>query len=398
MKEKFLKYFKGDTTIWIIVFLLSIVSILTVYSATGTLAYKKMGGNTAFYLIRHGSFLVFGIGLIWLIHRIPYRVFHRVTMGLLYLSVGLLVFTLLSGVSLNSASRWVSIFGVQFQTSDLAKVAIILYIARVLGSNQDKIEDPNAAFWPIVRWVGVICLLIFPANFSTAAMLFGICCLFMFIGRIDIKMIAKLCGCILVVLVIGFLIAYTVPPIRHIGRVETWIHRIEVHLGIAPADNSNADYNFQSDHSKMAIVNGGIMGQGPGNSTQRNFLPHPYSDFIYAIIVEETGIIGGTFVLALYLILLLRARKIVKKSLRTYPAFLCIGLSLSLVVQAFFNMGVAVNLFPVTGQTLPLVSMGGTSIVFTSISIGIILNVSRYAEGGDLYEPQLVENPNNKTE
>lgn len=396
MKEKFLKYFKGDTTIWIIVFLLSLVSILTVYSATGTLAYKKMGGNTAFYLIRHGSFLVFGIGMIWLIHRIPYRIYHRLTMGLLYLSVGLLIFTLLCGVNLNSASRWVSIFGVQFQTSDLAKVAIILYIARVLGSNQDKIEDPNAAFWPIIKWVGIICLLIFGADFSTAAMLFGICCLLMFIGRIEIKMLAKLIGCILAGFVIMLLLAYTVPPISKIGRVATIKARIENFVGIG--EHNDAEHSFQADHSKMAIVNGGIIGQGPGNSTQRNFLPHPYSDFIYAIIVEETGIIGGTFVLVLYLILLLRARKIVKKSLRTYPAFLCIGLSVSLVVQAFFNMGVAVNIFPVTGQTLPLVSMGGTSIIFTSISIGIILNVSRYAEGGDLYEPQLVDNMNNKPE
>jgi len=396
MKEKFLKYFKGDTTIWIIVFLLSIVSMLTVYSATGTLAYKKMGGNTMFYLIRHGSFLLLGIGMIWLIHRIPYRVCHRLTMGVLYLSVGLLVFTLLSGVSLNSASRWVSIMGVQFQTSDLAKIAIILYIARVLGSNQDKIEDPNAAFWPIVRWVGIICLLIFPANFSTAAMLFFICCVLMYIGRIPFKMIAKLCGSILAILIFGFLIAYNVPQIRNIGRVETWIGRVESFVGMG--EHHDAEHDFQSDHSKMAIVNGGFIGQGFGNSTQRNFLPHPYSDFIYAIIIEETGILGGTVVLIFYLVLFFRARHIVKKSLRTYPAFLCIGLSVSLVIQAFINIGVAVNIFPVTGQTLPLVSMGGTSIIFTSISIGIILNVSRYAEGGDLCEQQIIENPNNKTE
>jgi len=395
MKEKFLKYFKGDTTIWIVVFLLSIVSMLTVYSATGTLAYKKMGGNTLFYLIRHGSFLILGIGMIWVIHRIPYRVFHRLTMGLMYLSVGLLIFTLLSGVSLNSASRWVSIMGVQFQTSDLAKIAIILYIARILGSNQDKIDDPQAAFWPIVRWVGIICLLIFPANFSTSAMLFFICCLIMFIGRIDVKLIAKLCGGILLALVVGFLIAYTVPPIRQIGRVNTWIGRVESFVGTG--EHNDPEHDFQSDHSKMAIVNGGIIGQGFGNSTQRNFLPHPYSDFIYAIIIEETGIIGGSLVLILYLILLMRARHIAKGSVRTYPAFLCVGLSVSLVIQAFVNMGVAVNIFPVTGQTLPLVSMGGTSIIFTSISIGIILNVSRYAEGGDLYEPQIIENPNNKT-
>ena len=336
MKEKFLKYFKGDTTIWIIVFLLSIVSILTVYSATGTLAYKKMGGNTAFYLIRHGSFLVFGIGLIWLIHRIPYRVFHRVTMGLLYLSVGLLIFTLLCGVSLNSASRWVSIMGVQFLTSDLAKIAIILYIARVLGSNQDKIEDPNAAFWPIIKWVGIICLLIFGADFSTSAMLFCICCIFMFIGRIEVKMLAKLIGCIFAGLVLMLLLAYAVPPISKIGRVATIKARIENFIGMG--DNNDAEHSFQSDHSKMAIVNGGIIGQGPGNSTQRNFLPHPYSDFIYAIIVEEFGIVGGMGIILLYLWLFSRIRVVVKGCRSAFGTFLCIGLGISLIIQAFINI------------------------------------------------------------
>ena len=394
MKEKFLKYFKGDTTIWIVVFLLSIVSMLTVYSATGTLAYKKMGGNTMFYLIRHGGFLLVGIGIIFLFHKINFRVLLRFAKPLVYLSAGLLIFTLLRGVSLNSASRWVSIMGVQFQTSDLAKITIIIFIASILSQNQDRISDPKAAFWPIVKWAGGICLLIFPANFSTAAMLFFICCVLMLIGGIDWKLIAKLVGGIAVALAFGLLLAYAVPQIREIGRVGTWLGRVESFVGIG--EHSDAEHDFQADHSKMAIVHGGITGQGFGNSTQRNFLPHPYSDFIYAIIVEEYGILGGTTVLAFYLALLYRIRVIVRRSRSAFGTFLCIGLGISLVIQALVNMGVAVNIFPVTGQTLPLVSMGGTSVVFTSIAIGVILNVSRYAEGGDLaVEPAIADNQNN---
>ena len=394
MKEKFLKYFKGDTAIWIIVFMLSIASMLTVYSATGTLAYKKMGGNTMFYLIRHGGFLLVGIGIIFLFHKINFRVLLRFAKPLVYLSAGLLIFTLLRGVSLNSASRWVSIMGVQFQTSDLAKVTIIIFIASILSQNQEQIADPKAAFWPIVKWAGGICLLIFPANFSTAAMLFGICCVLMYIGGIQLKMILKLIGGIVAVLAFGLLLAYAVPQIRNMGRVGTWMGRVESFVGIG--EHNDAEHDFQADHSKMAIVHGGIMGQGPGNSTQRNFLPHPYSDFIYAIIVEEYGIFGGSVVLAFYLGLLYRIRVIVQRSRSAFGTFLCIGLGISLAIQALVNMGVAVNIFPVTGQTLPLVSMGGTSVVFTSIAIGVILNVSRYAEGGDLAaEPAIADNQNN---
>lgn len=231
MKETFLKYFKGDTTIWIIVVLLSLVSMLTVYSATGTLAYKKMGGNTMFYLIRHGSFLLFGLGIIFTVHRINYKVFAKLSNLFLYASVGLLVFTLLSGVSLNSASRWVSIMGVQFQTSDLAKLALILYIAKELGRHQNDIDNLSVSFWPIMKWVGIICLLILPANFSTSAMLFMICCVLMFIGRIDWKHIAKLIGFILGIIIVGFLLAYSIPQIRSIGRVETWMGRVESFAG-----------------------------------------------------------------------------------------------------------------------------------------------------------------------
>ena len=395
MKEKFQKYFKGDTTIWIIVFLLSIASMLTVYSATGTLAYKKMGGNTLFYLMRHGGFLLFGIGIIWVIHRIDFRIVKKLTKLMLYLSVGLLVFTLLCGVNLNSASRWVSIMGVQFQTSDLAKITLVMYVAMVLGDNQDRIDDPNAAFWPIVKWVGIICILIFGADFSTAAMLFFICCVMMYIGGIKLVLLGKLFGCIVAGLAFMLLLAYTVPQISKIGRVATIKARIENFVGIG--EHNDAEHSFQADHSKMAIVHGGIMGQGPGNSTQRNFLPHPYSDFIYAIIVEEFGIVGGLGIILLYLWLFSRIRVVVKGCRSAFGTFLCIGLGISLIIQAFINMGVAVNIFPVTGQTLPLVSMGGTSVVFTSIAIGVILNVSRHTDGGDLATQEATIDNSSKT-
>ncbi len=370
MKEKFVKYFKGDIAIWIIVFILAIVSMLTVYSATGTLAYKKMGGNTSYYLIRHLTFLLLGLGITFIVHNISYKYYYSLSQLLVYLSVPLLGWTLFKGTSLNDAARWITLpgTGLSFQTSDLAKLALIMYVARILGSNQDKIKDASAAFKPIMFWVIVICGLILPANFSTAAMLFVICLGLMFVGRIPLKYLLGIVGVGVVALGIFIAVASKLPDS---GRVGTWKARIESFT------SEDSDGNYQANQSKIAIVNGGLFGRGPGNSIQRNFLPHPYSDFIYAIVIEEYGFIGGFVVLLLYLFLLYRVGMIVRKSQRTFPVFLIIGLTLSLIVQALINMGVAVNLFPVTGQTLPLVSMGGTSIVFTSGAIGIILSISR---------------------
>jgi len=345
--------------------------MLAVYSATGTLAYKKMGGNTSYFLFRHMAFLIFGIGITFVVHNMSYKVFFSVSQILVYISIPLLMWTLVRGVSLNEAARWVTLpgTGISFQTSDLAKFALIMYVARILASNQENIGDPKAAFRPILIWVAIICGLILPANFSTAAMIFAICFVLMFIGRIPMKYLVSLGAIGIAAMAILLIIAWNVP---NIGRLGTIKGRIERHF-----DSDNTDGNYQSDQAKIAIVNGGIFGKGPGNSIQRNFLPHPYSDFIYAIIVEEYGLIGGFSVLLLYLFLLYRVGSIVRKSQRTYPAFLAIGLTFSLVFQALINMGVAVNIFPVTGQTLPLVSMGGTSIIFTSVALGIILSISR---------------------
>jgi cell division protein FtsW len=329
-----------------------------------------MGGDTSYYLFRHLGFLLFGIGIIYVVSNIPYKFYYSLSQLLLYVSVPLLAWTLFKGTSLNEASRWITLpgTGFSFQTSDFAKFALIMYVARILSSNQERINDINTAFKPIVFWVFVICGLILPANFSTAAMLFAISLVLMFIGRVHLKHLLSLVGIGLVGITIFVAISWNMP---HSGRVGTWKSRIESFV-----DKDSGD-NYQANQSKIAIVNGGLFGKGPGNSTQRNFLPHPYSDFIYSIIIEEYGIIGGFVILMLYLALLYRVGAIVRKSERTFPAFLIIGLAFSLVFQALINMAVAVNLLPVTGQTLPFVSMGGTSIVFTSGALGIILSVSR---------------------
>lgn len=377
MLSKFEKYFKGDRVIWAIIILLSIYSMLTVYSATGSLAYKSAGGNTFHYLIRHSVFLLIGIGVTFITHWIPYKYFSGFATLLLVISVPLLILTMIMGTSLNQASRWLTLpgIGLTFQTSDLAKLALIMYIARYLSVNQDNIKDFKAGFLPIVIPIVIVCALIIKADFSTAALLFVTSLILLFIGRVAMKHLLALVGIGVAFVGIFILIAWNSP---NQGRIGTWKNRIENFV------EGDSEGNYQVDQSKIAIVTGGLIGKGPGNSTQRNFLPHAYSDFIFSIIIEEYGLILGAIpILFLYLFLLFRAGIIVRKSERTFPAFLAIGLSLSLVFQAMINMGVAVSLFPVTGQTLPMVSMGGTSILFTSVAFGIIISVSRTTEDED---------------
>lgn len=364
---------KGDKIIWLIVILLSVFSLLAVYSSTGTLAYKYQGGNTEYYMIKHFIILVFGFLLMYLAHLIKYTYFSRIFQIALYIAVPLLLLTLFFGINLNEARRVLPLpFGLTFQTSDLAKLTLIMYLARMLTKRQEVIKDFKSAFLPVVIPVLVICLLILPANFSTAAILFTTSLVLMFIGRVSLKHIFAMIGLGVVAILIMVMIAKAYPDL--LPRVDTWISRIE------NFKNGDIEDNYQVDQAKIAIASGGIIGKMPGNSDQRNFLPHPYSDFIFAIIIEEYGILGGTFVVFLYMILLFRAVKIVTKCPRNFGAFLTIGVAFSLVFQAMINMGVAVNLLPVTGQTLPFISMGGTSIWFTSIAIGIILSVSKEIE------------------
>lgn len=362
---------KGDKVIWVVVVLLSVLSLLAVYSSTGTLAYKYQSGNTEYYMIKHFLMLVFGFVLMYAAHLVKYTYYSRIFQIALYIAIPLLVLTLFVGLNLNEAKRVLPLpFNLSFQTSDLAKLTLIMYLARLLTKKQETIKDFKSAFIPIMLPILIVCGLILPANFSTAALLFVTCLVLMFIGRVNMTYIFSLIGIGLVALTIFVLVLYNMPDEKQ-GRMWTWKNRIENFI------DKDSKSNYQVEQSKIAIVKGGLLGKGPGNSTQRNFLPHPYSDFIFAIIIEEYGLIGSSIVILLYLILFYRAVRIVSRIPQNFGAFLTIGVSFNLVFQAMINMAVAVNLLPVTGQPLPLVSMGGTSIWFTSLSIGIILSVSR---------------------
>ncbi len=369
--KKIIEHLGGDKTIWVLVIILSVISLLAVYSSTGTLAYKYHGGHTEFYLLKHLSILIFGLGLMYVAHIVPYKYYSRIAQILIYISIPLLLITLITGTNLNEASRWLTlpVINLSFQTSDMAKLALIMYVARLLSKKQSEIKDLKSAFVPIMLPILLTVGLILPANFSTAAVLFATSLVILFIGRINLKYIFSLIGIGIFGFLILLLIAKSNPNV--LPRLETWISRLE------SFSDKDAEGNYQADQAKIAIATGNLFGKMPGNSVQRNYLPHPYSDFIFAIIVEEYGLFGATGVILLYLILLYRSVRIASNSPGTFGAFLSIGLAFSLVFQAMINMMVAVNLLPVTGQPLPLISMGGTSIWFTSISIGIILSVSR---------------------
>lgn len=383
MGEKINKYLKGDPIIWGVIIVLSIFSLLAVYSATSTLAMHKMGGNSLYYLVRHGVILAFGIMIIFITHLIHYKYYSRLSQLLIGIAIVLLIITLFLGTNVNQATRWLTLPGLGFtiQTSDFAKLALIMYIARVLSMKQGDIKSFKEAFLPVIIPVVIICVLILPANLSTAVLIFGISFLLMFIGRISIKHLLASGGVAILVLALFIAVGTLV---KKEGRINTWKNRIESYF------DEGGEENYQSQQAKIAIATGGLFGKNPGKSVQRNFLPNPYSDFIYAIIVEEYGlIIGGIPILLAYLFLLFRAGVIVRKCNRTFPAFLAIGLTLLIVVQAMVNMAVAVGIFPVTGQTLPLVSMGGSSMLFTSIALGIILSISRNLNETELDEEEV---------
>ena len=362
---------KGDKVIWAVVFLLTLLSFLAVYSSTGTLAYRYHGGNTEYYMFKHAIILFFGLLLMYFAHLIKYTYYSRIFQIALYIAVPLLAITLAFGLNLNEAQRVLALpFGLTFQTSDLAKITLIIYLARMLSKKQDQIKDFKSTFVPLMLPVLIVTGLILPENFSTAALLFTTSLVLIFIGRVKISYLLGMIGIGIVALAIAIGILSLMPADKQ-GRLGTWKKRVTLFI------EKDSEPSYQTEQAKIAIASGGIVGKMPGNSTQRNFLPHPYSDFIFAIIVEEYGVIGGAFLVLLYLILLFRAVKIVTQAPGTFGAFLVIGVAFSLVFQAMINMGVAVDLLPVTGQPLPLVSMGGTSIWFTSLAIGIILSVSK---------------------
>ncbi len=365
---------KGDKVIWTIVIFLSLVSLLAVYSATGSLAYRERGGHTEYYLLKQLSVLVMGLLIIYFAHRVNYTIYSRVAQVGFLISIPLLVYTLAFGSHINDASRWIRlpIINLTFQTSDVAKLAIFMYVSRQLSRKQLIIDDFKKGFLPIIIPVGVICLLIMPANMSTALLLGASCMLLCFIGRVPIRFLAAMIAAGMVLVVMMFMLAKLTGKEM---RTKTWQKRIDSFL-----HDDHTETPYQVQQANIAIAGGGFLGKGPGNSTQRNFLPHAYSDYIYATIIEEYGMVGAFLILASYMLLLLRCIRIYRRCPYAFGAFLAVGLSVTLVIQALTNMAVNVHLFPVTGVTLPMVSMGGSSVIFTSLAIGIILSVARNVE------------------
>ena len=385
---------RGDKVIWAAVILLALFSLLAVYSSTGLLAYKMYKGNTEIYLFRQFAFIVIGILIIYFAHQVNYIIYSKVARILFLISIPLLLYTLFFGVRLNEGSRWIRlpIINLTFQTSDLAKLGLFMYLSRLLSKKQDVIKDFKKGFLPVVLPVAVICLLIAPANLSTALLIGATSLMLLFIGRVSAKHLLLIVSiaCIPVVILIAAAVIRHKPgeaivtksksenPHGLFVRIDTWINRVEAF--IYGTKSSADDDNYQVTQAKIAIAKGGWIGLGPGNSQQRNFLPHPYSDFIYAIIIEEYGLVGGALIIFIYLVFLFRSIRIFRKCPYAFGAFLALGLSFTLVIQAIANMAVTVNLFPVTGVTLPLVSMGGSSFLFTCLAIGIILSVARNVE------------------
>jgi len=382
---------RGDKVIWALVIVLSLVSLLVVYSATNSLAYKMYKGNNAIYLFKQIIFISLGILVVYFAHRVNYVIYSRVAKILFFISIVLLIYTLLFGVRLNEGSRWIKlpIINLTIQTSDIAKLALFMYLSRLLSKKQDVIKDFKKGFIPLMMPIVIICGLIAPANLSTALLTGATSMLLLFIGRVSFKHIALVGAAVLipVFILIGIASAYydkqegkmkELPSLLATGRVPTWIKRVQDFM-YAKADEAP----YQVQQAKIAIAKGKWLGLGPGNSEQRNFLPHPYSDYIYAIIIEEYGLMGGTFIIFIYMVFLFRSIVIFRKCPFAFGAFLALALSFTLVIQAMTNMAVNVGLFPVTGVTLPLVSMGGSSFLFTCLAIGIILSVARNVEDSE---------------
>ena len=389
-----LKSTRGDKVIWALVLLLVLVSLLAVYSATGSLAYKKYKGNTEVYLFKQIAFIAIGFCIIYFAHRVNYTIYSKVARILFLLSIPLLLYTLFFGVTMNEGSRWirVPVINMTMQTSDLAKLALFMFLARLLSRKQHKIKDFKKGFLPVILPVLLICMLIAPANLSTALLLGASCMLLLFIGRVSGKHLLMVVGIALIPVL--FLVMAAV--VRHkssteeetvavtkekssklTARVDTWIGRVE---NFMYGSHASDDDLYQVNQAKIAIARGSLFGRGPGNGEARNFLPQAYNDYIFATLIEEYGLMGGAFILFIYLVFLYRSIRLFKQCPFAFGAFLALGLSFTLVIQAMANMAVNVNLFPVTGVTLPLVSMGGSSFLFTCLSIGIILSVARNVE------------------
>jgi len=358
--------------IWTLIFFLVAISLVAVFSASGSIT-KYDSDNTSFFLGRHVSFILVGLSMIWLFSKIDYRLFNRWAPVLLILTIALLILTFFIGVNVNDAKRWLNIpiINMTFQVSDLAKLALILYLARSISDKQDVIKGFRSAFVPIMLPILIVCGLIAPSNLSTAAVLFAGSIGMMFVGRIDMKYILILAGLGILLLVILLWVETVFPGLT---RAETWVARITRFW-------YGSEDDYQIEQAKIAIANGNILLPNPGKSLLRNFIPYSYADFIYPIICEEWGLFLGAFgVILIYLLLLFHCVGIVSNTTRAFGALLTIGIGINMVTQAFANIAVALGLVPVTGLPLPFISMGGTSLVFTSISLGMIISVSKHIQ------------------
>jgi cell division protein FtsW len=356
---------QGDRVIWAVVFILSMISILVVYSSIGTLAFKRSSSPERI-LITHTMHVLIGLTAMWFAHKVDYRYYSKLSRYALWVCIPLLLYTRFNGITVNDAARWIQLPLVgSFQPSDFASLALIVNLASMLSKRQQNIDDIKESLIPILFWCGIICGLIALTNMSTAILLLITCMLIMFIGRVPTKYLAML-------LFVGIL--FGALAFKFGVRGGTMVSRIKDYVAFI---QGNKEPQFQAKHGYIAIATGGVTGKGPGNSDQRNILPNPFADFIFAILIEEYGLIGGCVVVALYLILLHRGMKAAYNSERAFGGLLSAGLCFDLVCQAMVNMGVVVGLGPVTGQPLPLISMGGTSMVFTGLALGIVLSVSR---------------------
>ena len=380
----FSKIFKGDKVIWSVFIALCVISLVEVFSATSTIVYRQQ--NHWGPILRHATFLLGGIGVILFIHNVPYRYFSSLIFVLLG-SIVLLLLTPYLGTTINGAERWISIMGITIQPSEIAKISLMGTVAFLL-SKQNKMNEHTLFKW-MIGLMTAVCLIIAMDNLSTAMLLFIVCFVLMYIGNVKLMRLLKVALIGIGALVFAVLILKIIPTTwtesGPLSRASTWQARID-RFGNSP-DKDEASYyqitddNYQVAHSKIAIANGGVFGKFPGNSKERDFLPQAYSDFIYSIILEELGLVGGIFVLLLYIIILWRSGIIARKTEKLFPKYLIIGSALMLSMQAFVNMAVAVHLIPVTGQPLPLISRGGTSTLITCAYFGIILSADRFGIG-----------------
>ncbi len=375
MEQRLKNIIRGDKIIWIVLLFLSLLSMLIVYSATGALAFRRAGGNTFHFLGRQMFFLGLGFGLILLmVNVVPvkaYAIVSKVMVGISILLLGLAIGLKMAGMAGDSSGRTIHLGFLSFQPAEIAKLSLIMYAAKILGIEAGSAEGLKKAFWKILLVAGFICGLISLSNFSTAALLFATVMSMMFVARVPFRHLALVVVAVVALVGCIYFLAGKVEQLP--ARFKTVRARIERFVEGDPATRQGIT---QADYAKLAIYEGGIIGKGPGNSDVANYMAAAYNDFIYAIIIEEYGLVGGVILIMLYLILFFRGVLIVKRSTRTFPAFLVTGLTLLLVYQAIINMGVSSGIFPVTGQPLPLVSLGGTSLLFTSIAFGCILSVS----------------------